>query len=122
METLTKDETVYGKISAKFDASLVYNVDESESRAEKEEQSQEKKTETAKTESSTEEKRADTGNVTDQGQKTSDPAKPKIKPAEEVQEEVIALNKTFEGWVFELPKFKVDNFSKKKEDLITKDS
>jgi len=106
VQTLTKDETVYGKVSAKFDSSLVYKAEEPEGQAEKEDQSQEKKAEASKSDPS----------------KTSDPPKPKIKTAEEVKEEVTAINKKLSGWVFELPKFKVDNFSKKKEDLITKES
>jgi len=106
VQTLTKDETVYGKVSAKFDSSLVYKAEEPEGQAEKEDQSQEKKAEASKSDPS----------------KKSDPPKPKIKTAEEVKEEVTAINKKLSGWVFELPKFKVDNFSKKKEDLITKES
>jgi len=106
VQTITKDETVYGKVSAKFDPSLVYKVEEPEGQAEKEDQSQEKKAEASKSDPS----------------KTSDPPMPKIKSTEEVKEEVTAMNKKLSGWVFELPKFKVDNFSKKKEDLITKES
>jgi len=106
VQTLTKDETVYGKVSAKFDPSLVYKAEEPEGQAEKGDQSQEKKAEASTSDPS----------------KTSDPPKPKIKTAEEVKEEVTAMNKKLSGWVFELPKFKVDNFSKKKEDLITKES
>jgi hypothetical protein len=106
VQTITKDETVYGKVSAKFDPSLVYKVEEPEGPAEKEDQSQEKKAEASKTGPS----------------KTSDPPKPKIQTAEEVKEEAIAMNKKLSGWIFELPKFKVDNFSKKKEDLIAKES
>ncbi|MDX1410650.1 MAG: hypothetical protein R3351_00690, partial [Nitrospirales bacterium] len=100
--------------------SLVYKLEEPENPVGKEDPTQEKKAGTAKTESSTEEKIAETGEARDQ--ETSEPAKHKIKPAEEVEEEVTALNKKFEGWIFELPKFKVDNFSKKKEDLLTKES
>jgi hypothetical protein len=122
VQALVEGEKVYGKVAAEFDPSLVYKVEEPESKVEKEDQSQDKKAETANTEPSTEEKSAETGGAKDQDQKTSEPAKPKMKPAEEVKEEVTAMNKKFGGWVFELPKFKVDNFSKKKEDLIAKES
>ena len=122
LQAFAEGEKVYGKIAAEFDPSLVYKVEEPESKVEKEDQSQDKKTETAMAEPSTEEKSAVTGEAKDQDQKTSEPARPKIKPADEVREEVTAMNKKFEGWIFELPKFKVDNFSKKKEDLLTKES
>jgi len=122
VEALVEGEKVYGKVAAEFDPSLVYKVEELESKGEKEDQSRDKKAETAKTEPLTEEKSVETGEAKDQDQKTSEPAKPKMKLAEEVMEEVTAMNRKFEGWIFELPKFKVDNFSKKKEDLITKES
>ena len=121
VETITQDEAIFGKISAAFDPSLVLKVEEPEGKEEKEDQSQEKKAEASKAEPSADEKSQDPGETKDQDQQPSEPPKPKIKPAEEVKEEVVALNKKFEGWLFELPKFKVDNFSKKKKDLITKE-
>ena len=120
LQAFEDGEKVYGKVTAEFDPSLVYKFEEPENPVDKEDPTQDKKAGTAKTESSTVEKIAETGEARDQ--EMSEPAKPKIKPAEEVKEEVTALNKKFEGWVFELPKFKVDNFSKKKEDFLTKES
>jgi hypothetical protein len=106
VQTLMEGETVYGKISAEFDPSLVYKVEQPEGQAESEDQSQGKKAEAPKS----------------GPEKTSDPPTPKVPSAEEVKEEVTGMNNKLGGWVFELPKFKVDNFSKKKEELITKES
>ena len=122
VETLGKGEAVYGKISSKFDPSLVYKVEEPERKAEKDDQSLDEKSEKTKTETFGEEKTVATSKINDQDQQTTELAKPHIKSAEEVKEEVAAMNKKFEDWIFELPKFKVDNFSKKKKDLITKKS
>lgn len=106
VETLEKDETVYGKITAEFNPSLVYKVDDAGEPAQTEEESKEKESEAPE---------ADTS-------ETSESPKPTIKPAEEVKDEVTEMNKKLGKWVYELPKFKVDNFSKKKEELITKES
>jgi hypothetical protein len=106
VEILTQDETVYGKITAAFDPSLVFKVEEPESLEETDGASEEKKSEATKSDPS----------------QPSDTPETKIKSAEEVKEEVTAMNSKLGGWVFELPKFKVDNFSKKKEDLIAKES
>ena len=122
VQTITKDEAVYGKISAAFDPSLVFKAEEPEQKAEKEDQTEDKKAEASKAEPSTGEEREDPGEAKAQDTPTSEPPKPKMKSAEEVKEEVTAMNKRFGGWIFEFPKFKVDNFSKKKKDLITKES
>jgi len=106
VEILTQDETVYGKITAAFDPSLVFKVEEPESLEETDGPSEERKSEATKSDPS----------------QPSDTPETKIKSAEEVKEEVTAMNSKLGGWVFELPKFKVDNFSKKKEDLIAKES
>ena len=122
VQALVEGEKVYGKIGAEFVPSLVYKVEEPESKGEQEDQGQDKKAEPAKTKPSTEDNTTETGEAKDQDQKTSEPVKPKMKSAEEVKEEATTMNKKFEGWIFELPKFKVDIFSKKKEDLIAKES
>jgi hypothetical protein len=43
----------------------------------------------------------------------------KLKTAEEVKKEAETLKAKFSGWVFELPKYKVEVLTKKREDLIT---
>lgn len=106
VETLKKDEMVYGKITAEFNPSLVYKVDEAGEAAQIEKESKEKEGEAPE---------SDTSEI-------SESPKPTIKPAQEVKDEVTEMNKKLGEWVYELPKFKVDNFLKKKEELITKDS
>jgi len=43
-----------------------------------------------------------------------------LKKPGEVQKEVEELNQRVQSWVYELPKSRVENFSKPKKDLITK--
>jgi hypothetical protein len=45
-----------------------------------------------------------------------------LKKPEEVKKEVEEINQRVQGWVYELPKFRVENFSKLKKDLIAKES
>ncbi|MCA9501046.1 MAG: hypothetical protein KC588_17765, partial [Nitrospira sp.] len=41
-----------------------------------------------------------------------------LNKPEEVQKEVVAFNKRVGGWAYELPTFRVENFSKAKKDLL----
>lgn len=128
VKTVKTDETIYGKVSAAFDPSLVYKVEEPDEpisqvdETDKKDQGQEAKAETSTSATPTGEESGDTGETEDQDKESPKPPKPEIKPAEEVKKEVTTMNLKLGGWVFELPKFRVDNFSKKKKDLITKES
>lgn len=108
--TAKEGETVYGKVSAAFDPSLIYKAEETDQAAVKEEKEEESAESSDKNENEQEEK-----------DEEAPKPKPKIKSADEVQKEVAAMNKKLSDWAFELPKFRVDNFSKRKKDLITKE-
>ena len=117
----TKDgEAMYAKISAAFDPSIIYTIEETDQSAVVEG----KKEESKKSPDKKEEKSIPEATLNkagdDEETKASEPPKPTIKSAEEVQKEVAAINKKLNGWAFEIPKFKVDTFSKKKKELITK--
>ena len=120
VQTAKDGETSYAKISLTFDPSIVYKVEETGQLAEEEEtkeetiKSSDNKEETSKPEAT----RKQEGD--DEGKKPEESPQLKIKSAEEVQKEVAAINKRLHGWVFEIAKFKVENFSKKKKELITK--
>ena len=123
VHTAKEGEKIYGTVSAAFDPSLIYKVEEETAQSapkknKKEEinSSPDKKEEDSSKAEATEKK----GEV-DQEKRASEPPKPKIKSADEVQKEVVAINERVSGWTFELPKFRVDNFSKHKKDLITKE-
>ena len=120
VETAKDGETMRAKVSVAFDPAIIYKVEETDQSAEEEGEKEEsrkssdKKEETSKAEATRSQERDD------EEKKTTEPSKPKIKSAEEVQKEVAAINKRLHGWVFEIAKFKVDNFSKNKKELITK--
>jgi hypothetical protein len=54
----------------------------------------------------------------------SEPAKPtaKLLSAEEVKQEVTKYNAIWNGWVYQLPEFRIKNIGKKKADLLKKDN
>ncbi len=98
-----KDEKNYVKVSAVFNADLIWKSEpeedsETETQAEGEgDQGQDiEKEETVKLE------------------------KPKIKPEAEVKAEIKALNKKVKEWIYIIPKFRADTILKKPEDLIKK--
>ena len=120
VQTAKDGETMHAKVSVAFDPSIIYKVEEAvqspeeEGKKEESKKSSDKKEDTSKTEA-TKKQEGD-----DEEKKASEPPQPKIKSSEEVQKEVAAINKRLHGWVFEIAKFKVDNFSKKKKELISK--
>ena len=117
VETMNKDEVVYSKIAAAFDPTLVSK--------ETEKASSEEKIEIKSAEDSgKDEKKNDASNKKEGGDQLEEKAKPKesiLKSEEDVQKEVTEINAKFQDWIFELPKFKVENFSKKRSDLIAKE-
>lgn len=98
-----KDEKNYVKVSAVFNADLIWKPEpEEDSEGEKqvdEEGAQEQENEK---------------------ELTPKPEKPKIKPESEVKTEIESLNKKVAGWVYTIPKFRADTILKKSEDLIKK--
>ncbi|GJL62833.1 MAG: hypothetical protein NPIRA04_14870 [Nitrospirales bacterium] len=119
VETMQKDEVIYGKIVTAFDSALIYEEPVTESSEEKEAAK-----ENSGIEDATELKKDANSDSNADGEKGPKPSKAKesvLKSEEDVQKEVVGFNEKLNEWVFELPKFRVDNFSKKKQDLIAKD-
>ena len=120
VQTAKDGETMYAKVSAAFDPSIIYKAEEAEPSAQEEGQKEEGQVSPEKKEGTSKPEATPKPEGADEESKASEPAKPKIKSAEEVQKEVNAINKRLQDWVFKIAKFKVDNFSKKKNELITK--
>ena len=104
VHTIKQNETVFAKFSAEFDASLI-QISETESKPEA----------ISKAEGAEGEKEGK-----DTGVKTPKKESLLNKP-EEVQKEVELLNQRVNGWAYALPSFRVENFSKLKKDLISKE-
>ncbi|GJL56129.1 MAG: hypothetical protein NPIRA02_32610 [Nitrospirales bacterium] len=119
VETMPKDDVTFGKIAAAFDPALVYKEPVNASSEQKERVDAESDTDSEKDETE-----SDKGDNTDQSDQTKNQSEPKesiLKSEEDVQTEVAEINGKLNDWIFELPKFKVDNFAKKKQDLIAAD-
>jgi hypothetical protein len=99
-----QDEHEWGKFSAEFDANLI-QASEASSNPE----------DVPKVEG-VEPEKEDEGKGVETPQKDSVPKKP-----EEVQKEVESLNQRVKDWAYALPTFRVENFSKLKKDLISKE-
>ncbi len=115
VQTAKAEDKIFGKVSAEFDPVLV--------RPENAKSSSEKG-ETVPAPASAQDKKTTESKEGEQpAEKPSEPA-PKeatvLKKPEEVRKEVAALNQRVQGWAYELPKFRVENFSKSKKDLLTK--
>ncbi len=94
-----QDNTHYAKILSEFDQALVQHPEPPSEASEggKETTAQQKE---------------DTAQV---------PPSSRLKPVKDVQQEVQALNETVSGWVFTIPKFRVDALSKRNRELMSKD-
>ena len=117
VETMNKDEVVYSKIAAAFDPTLVYKEPAKTS-------SEEKKEVKSAEDSGKDVKESDANNKKESDDKAEKEVEPKesiLNSEEDVQKEVATINAKLKDWIFELPKFKVDNISKKKTDLIAKE-
>ena len=102
--TTKKDEHMWAKLSAEFDASLIH-PSETDSKPE----------DGPKAEGVEPEKEGE-------GKGTETPKKDSVlKKREEVQKEVESLNQRVKAWAYALPTFRVENFSKLKKDLIAKE-
>ena len=104
VHTTKQDEHVWAKLSAEFDANLIQPLESSP----KPEDSS--KAEGVEPEKEGEEESAET------------PKKESVlNQPEEVQKEVELLNQRVKDWAYALPTFRVENFSKLKKDLISKE-
>ncbi|MDT7042949.1 DUF4340 domain-containing protein [Candidatus Nitronereus thalassa] len=98
-----KDEKDYVKVSAVFNADLIW-------KPKPEEESQSEKPENEENAKASEiEKR-----------EAEKPKPPKIKPEGDVKTEIETINKKVADWVYVIPKFRADTILKKPEDLIKK--
>ncbi len=104
VHTTKIDEQVWGKFSAEFDANLI-QISELDPNPE-----------ASKNPDGEEVAKGDP----DGGVKTPE-KEPLLKGPEEVQKEVEALNQRVKDWAYALPSFRVENFSKLKKDLISKE-
>ena len=113
VQTGKTGEKVFGKFSAEFDQSMVKTAEENRPEKEKPQKSSEKAQEATPT-----------SEETPSEKKPDAPQKDEslLKKPEEVQQEVVAFNKRVGGWIFELPKFRVENFAKHKKDLLSPQS
>jgi len=114
VQTANEGEKIYGKFSAEFDQDLVRPIGEDDPTPEESEKVSTEKPEQSKAES---EKNL--------SEKNPDALKKKdslLNKPDEVQAEVAAFNKRVNGWIYELPKFRVENFAKRKKDLLTNQS
>jgi hypothetical protein len=99
-----KDEKDYVKVSAAFNADLIWKPEPEEaSEAEKPDEGE------------------DSGEKDDtEKEEVAKPEKPKIKPEAEVKTEIESLNKKVAEWIYIIPKFRADTILKKPEDLMKK--
>jgi len=96
---------VWAKLSAEFDANLIR---------------------TSEPEPKPEDSQKADGEEAEKSDKDADAEPPKkeslLNKPEEVQKEVEALNQRVTDWAYVLPSFRVENFSKLKKDLISKEN
>ena len=104
VHTTKLDEQVWGKFSAEFDANLIQISEPAP------------KPEASKNQDGEEVAKGDTN-----GDVKAPEKEPLLKGPEEVQKEVEALNQRVKNWAYALPSFRVENFSKLKKDLISKE-
>lgn len=104
VHTTKRNEQMWAKLSAEFDANLI-QTPEPETKPEGIQQAQQAEGEKHQKDSN------------------GEPPKPEtlLNKPEEVQKEVESLNQRVKGWAYALPSFRVENFSKMKKDLISKE-
>lgn len=121
VQTAQEGEKVFGKFSAEFDQALIEPVEDLKPTEEKNPDAQTKKD----ADKPSPEKENAVGSKEKSSDKDTDSQKKEeslLKKPEEVQKEVEDFNKRVGGWIYELPKFRVENFAKRKKDLITNKS
>jgi hypothetical protein len=104
VHTTKQEEHVWAKLSAEFDANLIQQSEPGP-----------KPEDGPKAEGVEPEKE-------DEGKNAETPKKDSVlNTPEEVQKEVDSLNQRVKDWAYALPTFRVENFSKLKKDLISKE-
>ena len=104
VETTKQDEKVLAKVSAEFDSNIIQPT-ESDPKPEASEKADDAETATSENDTATEAPKKES----------------LLKKPEEVQKEIESINQRVKNWAFVLPSFKVENFSKLKKDLISKE-
>jgi hypothetical protein len=115
VQTAPVEDKIFGKVFAEFDPDLV-RPENAKPSSEKGEKAQ--SAASARNEKTTEPQEGEQSK--EKPSEFSPKEEPVIKKLEDVQKEVAALNQRVQGWVYELPKFRVENFSKPKKDFIAK--
>ncbi|MEO8324677.1 MAG: DUF4340 domain-containing protein, partial [Nitrospirota bacterium] len=113
VQTAKQEDKIYGKFSAEYDPNLVRPVDVTPSSEKVETVPAQDSAQDEKATKSQEEKPT----IEKQG-KPSPKVDSVLKKPEEVQKEVEAFNQRVQGWAYELPSFRVENFSKAKRDFL----
>ncbi|GJL58215.1 MAG: hypothetical protein NPIRA03_10720 [Nitrospirales bacterium] len=112
VQTAKQVDKVFGNFSAEFDQKLIQPVDATPSP---------EKEETGPAQNSAKDEKAhespEANNTADIQEELSS-KNSILKQPEEVQREVEAFNRRVGGWAYELPTFRVENFSKAKKDLL----
>ena len=111
VQTAKEGEKVYGKFSAEFDQTLVTPIEKAPTVPHKEPEASAPEEGTGQT----------TDSSAEGSEKKADSPESKeslLKNPEDVQKEITAMNERVAGWIYELPKFRVENFAKHKKDLI----
>jgi hypothetical protein len=114
VQTAQDGETVFGKFSAEFDPILAEKTAASAQKGAS-------KDDAEKAAEKTEEGAKENSESTPSDDKPNSAAQTEslLKTPEEVQQEVEAFNRLVHGWIYELPKYRVETFAKRKNDLIT---
>lgn len=115
VQTAKEENKIFGKFSAEFDPALVRPVDATPSS---------EKGETVPAQNAAQDEKATESPEGKQpAEQQTEPSSKEdsvLKKPEEVQKEIEALNQRAQGWAYELPTFRVENFSKLKKDLVAK--
>lgn len=104
VHTAKQEDKIFGNFSAEYDQNLAQPVDATPSSEKGEDEKAPESQEAEKTAEIQEELSSKEDSI--------------LKKPEEVQREVEAFNQRVGGWAYELPAFRVENFSKAKKDLL----
>ena len=113
VQTAKQEDKFFGKFSAEYDQKLVQPVDATTSTENGETIPAQDSAQDEKAPESSEAKK--TAEIQEELSSKEDSI---LKKPEEVQREVEAFNQRVGGWAYELPTFRVENFSKAKKDLL----
>ncbi|WNM61125.1 DUF4340 domain-containing protein [Candidatus Nitrospira neomarina] len=113
VQTAKQEDKVFGKFSAEYDQKLVQHVNATTSTENGETVPAQDFAQDEKAPESPETKKTADIQVEPSSKEDS-----LLKKPEEVQREVEAFNQRVGGWAYELPTFRVENFSKAKKDLL----